>query len=87
MYRTASGKISPNQEEILPNNFTSNLEEYKQKIINIITTNDPPSYQDALVEIQKHPQDTTIDTNYLSECITQDYQELFSKIKILEKTI
>ncbi|CAG8681068.1 12264_t:CDS:2, partial [Cetraspora pellucida] len=89
MYRTLSGRIPPNQEEVLPNNFTLDVEEYNQEIINVITNEDPPSYNDINqdVQIQEHPQDTIIDTNYLSDRIAQDYQEIFSRIKILEETI
>ncbi|CAG8487947.1 3123_t:CDS:2 [Cetraspora pellucida] len=89
-YRTESGRIPPNQEEVLLNNSAPNIEEFRQEIVNIINE-DPPSYdyinEDAPVEIQEVPQNTNIDTNYISERITQEYQEIFSRIKILDETI
>ncbi|CAG8784173.1 14944_t:CDS:2 [Cetraspora pellucida] len=80
IFRTDSGRIPPNQQEIYENLPFTNEENYSQNTNSFVTAisepiNDLPSAYDEITQAEcvQVPKNTNIDANYLSYRIAQEF--------------
>ncbi|CAG8592861.1 10880_t:CDS:2, partial [Cetraspora pellucida] len=102
-FRTDSGRVPPNQEEIYQNISISSEDELSS-IVSINTENfvsfdfeiieEPPPAYDTItqntteqISEEQREENTNIDANYLTEHFATELQPFYTEIKLLKETI